>query len=99
MTMSVVFSGERKSADCVYDIKNHLKNFLNLFMMIGCAGSLLLCLGFLHLQQAAASLHGAAPASPCGGLSCYRTQGLDRVGSVVVTHKLSFAVTCGISPD
>ena len=59
MTMSVVFSGERKSADCVYDIKNHLKKFLNLFMMIGCAGSLLLCLGFLQLQQAAASLHGA----------------------------------------
>ena len=28
-------------------------------MMIGCAGSLLLCLGFLQLQQAAASLHGA----------------------------------------
>lgn len=50
-----------------------LKNYL--LIMLICAESLLLCLGFLQLQQAAAALLGVAPASPCGGLSCYRNAG------------------------
>lgn len=69
-----VFSGERKSAGCVYDIKNHFLKIMYLFIMLVCAESLLLCLGFLQLQQAAPTLHGVAPASP-GGLSCYRNTG------------------------
>ena len=70
-----VFSGERKSAGCVYDIKNHFLKSIYLFIMLICAESLLLCLGFLQLQQAAPTLHGVAPASPCGGSSCYRNTG------------------------
>ena len=42
----------------------------------GCVGSLLLCTGFLQLQQAGVTLRCGARASHCGGFSCCRAWAL-----------------------
>ena len=43
--------------------------FIYLFMF-GCVGSSLLCVGFLSLRRAGATLRCGARASHCGGFSC-----------------------------
>ena len=58
-----------------------------LFIFIfGCAGSLLLCTGFILLQQARATLLCSALASHCGGFSC-GAQALGTWTSVALTHR------------
>ena len=74
-----------------------LKHFLffkiYLFLFIfGCTGSLLLCVGFLQLQQVGATLHCGAWASHCGGFSCCGARALGAWASVVVARGLS---SCG----
>ena len=58
----------------------------------GCVGSLLLCVGFLQLQLAGATLHCGAWASHCGDFSCCGAWALGMWASVVVAHGLS---SCG----
>lgn len=67
--------------------------------MLVCVESLLLCLGFLQLQQAAAILHGVAPLLLVVACLVIGTQGLDRVGSAVVSLRLSCPVAGGASSD
>ena len=88
--------------------------FINLFIYLFifvCVGSSLLCVGFLQLFRAGATLHCGARASHCGGFSCFRARdlgarasvvlarGLWSAGSVVVVHGLSCSAACGIFPD
>ena len=65
------------------------KKFLFYLCIFGCAGSLLLCMGF------SCSLW----ASPCSGFCCCRAEALGYMGSVVVAHRLSCPTACGIFPD
>ena len=44
----------------------------------GCAGFLLLPMGFLWLWPVGATLHCGAQASHCGGFSCCRAQALGK---------------------
>ena len=64
--------------------------FYKLFIF-GCVGSSFLCIGYLWLQQAGASLHCRAQASHCGGFCC-AAQALGTQASVVAAHGLS---SCG----
>ena len=66
--------------------------FFNLFIF-GCVGSSLLCVGFLQLRRAGATLCCGAWASHCSGFSCCRAQALGTQASVVVTHGLR---SCGL---
>ena len=50
-------------------------NYFYLFIF-GCVGSSLLCMGFLQLRQAGATLHCSARASHCSGFSCCGAQAL-----------------------
>ena len=45
------------------------------------------------------SLAASARASPCSGFSCCEAEALGHMGSVVVAHRLSCSVVCGIFPD
>ena len=65
--------------------------FVYLFIF-GCAGSLLLHMGFLQLQQVGATLHCGAQASLCGGFSCCGAWALGTQVSVVAACRLS---SCG----
>ena len=56
--------------------------------MFGCAGSSLLCVGFLRVQRVGPTL-SCAQASHCSGLSDCGAQSLGTVGSVVATHRLN----------
>ena len=56
--------------------------------MCGCAGSSLLCVGFLWVQRVGSTL-GCVQASPCSGFSGCGVQSLGTVDSVVVTHRLN----------
>ena len=58
------------------------------FSFFGCVGSLL-CVGFLQLQRAGATLCCGAQASHCGGFSCCGAQALGARASVVVACRLS----------
>ena len=81
------------------------------FCFFGCAGSSLLCVGFLYLRPTGATVCWGAWVSHCGGFSCCRAQaigawasvvvarGLKSAGSVVVAHRLSCSAACGIFPD
>ena len=76
-------------------------SFLNFFQKInvclfGYAGSLLLCLAFLQLQQSGAE---APLLSQCSGSSCCRVWSLGCSGSVVLVHRLSCPTSYGIFPD
>ena len=87
--------------------------FINLFIyfIFGCVGSALLHAGFLWLRRAGAALRCNARASQWGGFSCCGAQvpgmqasavvahGLQSAGSVVVAHRLSCSMACGIFPD
>ena len=50
-----------------------LKKLIYLLLFFGCAGSLLLRVGFLNLQRAWTTFHCSAQASHCGD-SCYGAQ-------------------------
>ena len=78
--------------------------FFNFYLFIylfiyGCVGSSFLCEGFLQLWQAGATLHRGAWASHYHGLSCLRSTGSRRAGSVVVAHGPNCSAACGIFPD
>ena len=64
-----------------------------MFAFFGCAGSSLLCTGFLQLWQVGAPLYCGVQSSHWGGFSSCRAQALGWVGSVVVAHGLSICVT------
>ena len=66
---------------------------------LSCAGSLLLCAGFLWLQQVEAALSFYACTSHCRSFTCCGAQILGHVGLVVVAHRLSCSTVCGIFPD
>ena len=68
---------------------------INLFMYLfifGCFGSLLLCVGFLQLWRAGATLRCGVWASHCGGFSFCGAWALGAWASVVGPHGLS---SCG----
>ena len=68
-------------------------NLFILFLFIfGCIGTSLLSMGFLLLQQAAATLHCGAWASHCSGFSCCGARALGVRASVAVASGLS---SCG----
>ena len=72
------------------------KLFLFYLFISGCAGSLLLCAGFLYLWRAGA-LHCHARVSHCGGFSCCGAQaqghtGFSSCSSRALEHRLS---SCG----
>ena len=58
------------------------------FFILGWPMSSLLCMGFLQLWRAGASLHCSVTASHCGGFSCCRAQALG-VRASVVAYSLS----------
>ena len=60
-----------------------------IFIVLSCAGSLLLCRLFSGC---------GAQASHCSGFSCSGAQALDILSSGVVAHELSCPVACGIFP-
>ena len=49
--------------------------------------------------MAALGLCCSAQASHCGGFSCCRVWALGAWASVVVAHRISCSVACGIFPD
>ena len=61
--------------------------------IFGCVRSSLLCVGFLQLWRAGATLRCSARASHCGGFSCCGARTLGRRASVVVECGLS---SCGL---
>ena len=70
---------------------------ISLFIF-GRAGSLLLCMGFLQLWRAGATLCGSVMASHCGGFS-HGARALGVWTSVVAGHRLSCFMACGIFLD
>ena len=73
--------------------------FLLIYLFIfGCFGSSFLCVGFLQLRQAGATLRRGAWASHYRGLLLWST-GSRRAGSVVVAHGPSCSAACGIFLD
>ena len=73
--------------------------YLFIMFIFGCVGSLFLCEGFLQLRRVGATLHRGARASHYRGLSCWRSTGSRRSGSVVVAHGPTCSAACGIFPD
>ena len=65
--------------------------FIYLFIF-GCVGSSSLCVGFLWLWRAGATLHCSVWASHCGGFSCCGAWALGAWASVVVARRLR---SCG----
>ena len=63
--------------------------FFLLILIFGCIWSLLLCMGFLQLWRAGATLHCVVWTSHFGGFSCCRARALGAQGSVVVACRLS----------
>ena len=66
--------------------------FFNFYFIFVCVGSLLLCMGFLQLWAAGATLCCSARAFHCHGFSCCGAQALGARASVVVARSLS---SCG----
>ena len=82
---------------------NKLKYFLKQTIQIsvsvfGCAGSLLLCMGFLQLRRAGVTLCGGVMDSHCSDFS-RGAQALGVWTSVVPGHRLSCFMACGIFLD
>ena len=88
------------SVDCLFTLffNFFFKIFIYLFIY-SCVGSSFLCEGFLQLRRAGATLHRGARASHYCGLSCWRSTGSRRAGSVIVAHGPSCSAACGILPD
>ena len=64
---------------------------MNLFIYLfvfGCVGSSLLCVGFLELRRAGATLLCGERASHCGGFSCCGAQALGTRASVAAARGL-----------
>ena len=72
--------------------------FKNL-LIFGCAGSSLRCPGFLQLRPVEPTLCRRARASHCRGFSCFGVWALGMGTLVVVVHRLSCSLACGIFPD
>ena len=68
------------------------KIYLFYLFIFGCIGSLLLCVGFVQLRGAGATLGCGVQAFHCGGFSCCGAQALGTQTSVVVVCGLS---SCG----
>ena len=64
------------------------RDFIYLFFIFGCIGSVLLCMGFLQLRRAGATLHCTAWTSRCSGFSCCGARALGTRASVVVAREL-----------
>ena len=62
------------------------------YFIFGCVGSSLLCMGFLSLWRAGATLRCGVRASHCGGFSRCGARALGERASVVVARGLS---SCG----
>ena len=60
-----------------------MNSFLNSFFIFGCAGSSLLCVGFLWLGCVGTMLCCGAWTSHCGGFFSFRARALDSQASVV----------------
>ena len=76
-----------------------LSSLKGLFIYLGCAGSSLLCVGLLQLQQVGGLFSRcSAQALRCSCFSC-GAQALGSWTSVVVVHKLSCSAACGIFLD
>ena len=54
--------------------------YLFIYLFIGCIGSSLLCVGFLQLRRAGATLCSGVRASHCGGFSLLPSTGFRHVG-------------------
>ena len=65
----------------------------------GCAGSLLMCTGFLYLRQVGANSSCSGWASHCCGFSCCSSWALSSRPSVVAAHGLSCPLAYRIFPD
>ena len=61
--------------------------FFFILLIFGCIGSSLLCVGFLQLPRAGATLPCGARASHCGGFSC---------GAQALGTWASVDVACGL---
>ena len=70
-------------------------NFKKKLFIFGCAGSLLLCMGFLQLRCMGFSLQWILLLQSTG-CRALELQELQHVGSGVVAHRLSCPVPCGI---
>ena len=68
-------------------------------LFFGCTGPLLLQIVFLQLWRAGATLCCGVQASHRSYFSCCGAQVLGKRASVVVVHRLSCPVACGIFPD
>ena len=92
--------GGRQNRDPYYLVEEinvqHLPTFIYfiiIFLIFGCDGSSLLCVGFLQLQRAGAALHCSARASHCGGFSCCGARALGAWASVDAARGLSSCST------
>ena len=92
--MNFLIADPKKGKDTfVSPNSQFFKKILFIYRLIfGCIGSSLLCMGFLQLWRAGATLRCGARASPCGGFSCCRAQALGAQASVVAVRRLS---SCG----
>ena len=62
--------------------------YVCMYVCIGCVGSSLLCVGFLQLWRAGATLCCGAQASHCSGFFCCGARALGAQASVVVARGL-----------
>ena len=93
--------GNQKSdSHILFSFKAYFLKFLliNLFIY-GCVGSLLLCVGFLQLQRAGATLSLWCAGFSLQWLLLLWSTGSRCAGSVVVAHGFSCSTACGIFPD
>ena len=74
---------------CSVALPIYLFIYLFFIFIFGCVGSLLLCMGFLWLRRAEATLHCSVQASHYSGFSCCGARALGMWASVVVAHRLS----------
>ena len=97
------YSKSRRSGSCmVIWHKDITRTFLKseLYTVCGCAGSSLLCAGFLWLQQAGAPAHCGVWTSHRGGFSSCRAWALECAGFSNCGARAEFLrVACGIFPD
>ena len=63
-------------------------------LFFDCAGSSLLCMGFLELGQVGATPRCSVQASHYNGFSCCRRVGISRYGSQAQEHGLNSCGTC-----
>ena len=78
-----------------------LKINLFIYLFFDCVGSSFLCMGFLYLQRAGATLCCSARASYCSGFSLLQSTGSRHAAAVVVARGFSscgsWALECSLS--